>query len=255
VTSDSLGDRMKGYESVWATQLPGRMPVILRLDGKAFHSYTRDLSRPWCPELSEVMDITAQKLCQEIQGAQIAYVQSDEISILVHGYKTFESQPWFDGKIQKMVSVSAAIASATFTSESWRLRDPGDSVPNKASLTRPAYFDSRVYVLPESEVCNAFLWRQQDATRNSIQMLARSLYSHKELDHKNTAQLQELCFQKGQNWNDIPTRHKRGRCIVKETYTVADENVTRTRWAVDNEIPVFSQDRDYLNRLLALEEG
>lgn len=248
---DTLGDRMKAFEGVWGQVLPPRMPVMLRLDGKAFHSYTKGLARPFCPELVEVMNITAQKLCKEIQGAQIAYVQSDEISIFVHNYKTYDAQAWFGGKIQKMVSVSAAIASATFTAESWRLRDPGDTVPNKASLIRPACFDSRVYVLPESEVCNAFIWRQQDATRNSIQMLARSLYSHRELDHKNTSQLQELCFQKGQNWNDIPTQQKRGRCVVKKDRTIPSGQV-RSSWELDNEIPIFSADRTYVERFISV---
>jgi len=252
---DSLGDRMKSYEAVVDYTLPPRLPVILRVDGKAFHSYTRGLKRPWDPSLVEVMNTTAIKLCEDIQGAQIAYVQSDEISILVHGYKTFNSQPYFNGRVQKTCSVVASIAAATFTSWSWTLFDK-ESVPNKASLIRPAYFDCRAFVLPEADVCNYFLWRQQDAVRNSVQSLARSLYSHKECNNKNGSELQEMCFQKGQNWNDLPVQQKRGRCVLRETYPVEGSTgvVLRSRWTVDENIPTFSQDRDYINRFLALEE-
>ena len=240
---DSLGDRMKEkYENVYQQKLPGRLPIMIRLDGKSFHSYTKGMKRPWDDRLNLVMDMTAKKLCEEISGAQLAYVQSDEISIFIHSYKKFKSQVWFDGKIQKIVSISAAIASATFTAESWRLSDEKE--------IKPAYFDSRVFILPEAEVANALLWRQQDATRNSVQMLARSLYSHKECTNKNSSELQEMCFQKGHNWNDIPTKYRRGRCIVKEQYSVLainpagiPENISRSRWTVDEEIPVFSQDR------------
>lgn len=240
---DSLGDRMKGYEAASATNLPGRMPIILRLDGKAFHSYTRDLPRPWCPALIDVMNATAMALCKQIQGAQLAYVQSDEISILVIGYQTHTSQTWFERNLQKMVSVSAGIASATFTAASGVLRN---------GTIKPAVFDSRVFVIPENDVCNCFIWRQQDATRNSQQMLARSLYANAELFKKNTSQLQEMCFQKGRNWNDEPTSYRRGRCIVKKTYVHEEKGVatTRHRWEVDNEILIFTQNRDYINRFI-----
>lgn len=252
-SKDSLGDRAKKYESAFGHYLPGRMPILCRLDGKGFHVYTRGMKRPWDDRLNLVMDTTAKKLCEEISGAQLAYIQSDEISILIHPYKKLESQTYFDGKIQKIVSVTAAIASATFTAESWRLNDE--------KQIKPAYFDSRVFVVPEAEVVNMLLWRQQDSTRNSVQMLARSLYSHKECNNKNNSELQEMCFQKGHNWNDVPTRHKRGRCIVKEQYPVEITNregltdtVMRSRWTVDEEIPVFSQDREYINKYLAIEE-
>ena len=251
---DGLGDRMKEkYENVLQQKLPGRLPIIIRLDGRSFHTYTKGMKRPWDGRLNLVMDLTAKALCADISGAQIAYVQSDEISILIHPYKKLESQAYFDGKVQKIVSVSAGIASSTFTAESWRLNDE--------KQIKPACFDSRVFVLPEAEVANYFKWRQDDATRNSVQMLARSLYSHKECNNKNNSELQELCFQKGHNWNDVPTRHKRGRCIVKEQYPIVitnreglTETIMRSRWTVDEEIPVFSQDRDYINKYLATEE-
>jgi len=245
---------MKSYEQAVDYVLTPRTPLILRVDGKAFHTYTRGLKRPWDENLNEVMDITARTLCENIQGAQIAYVQSDEISILVHGYKSFSSQQYFNGRVQKMCSVVASIAAATFTARSWVVFDKGDCVPDKASLIRPAYFDCRAFVLPEADVCNYFLWRQQDATRNSIQSLARSMYSHKECNNKNGSQLQEMCFQKGHNWNDLPVKHRRGQCIVRKTYehTVGETVTVRSRWETDENIPLFSEDRGYINDLLAV---
>lgn len=256
-TSDktSIGDRMKLYEGAAKSHLPPRMPVILRVDGKAFHTYTKDCERPFDKSLMDAMDNVAIALCKNIQGAQIAYVQSDEISILIHGYKKFSSNPWFDNEVQKMVSVSASIAAATMTVESANIfsnvMEHGDS---ELDCIRPAFFDSRVFVLPETEVCNYFLWRQQDCSRNSIQMLARSLYSHKECNNKNGSELQEMTFQKGQNWNDLPTGCKRGRCISKISYENFDKTI-RSKWAVDHDIPVFSESRDYINKHLKCDEG
>lgn len=243
--NDSLGNRIKGYEDTWRLSLPRRFPLLLRLDGKAFSSYTAKCKRPWDENINEVMDLTAKALCTQLQTVQIAYIQSDEITLLLHGYKRFNSQPWFDNNLQKMVSVAASIAGATFTANSGLIWD--DEI-------KPAYFDCRAFVLPESEVCNAFLWRQQDASRNSVQMLARSLYSHKECNNKNNSELQEMCFQKGSNWNDIPTKYRRGRCVLRELYEVESPSgtVQRSRWVVDNEIPIFSQDRDYINKHLEL---
>ena len=219
---------MKGYEEACATHLPRRMPVIMRLDGKAFHSLTQDCARPFDRLFSDVMGTTALELCKEVQGTVLAYYQSDEISLLIHNYKTLTTQPWFDNNVQKMVSVSAAAASVEFT----KLWGP------------PALFDSRIFVLPEAEVCNYFIWRQQDAVRNSIIMLTRSMYSHKECDAKNGNEMQEMCFQKGQNWNNVLTRWKRGACVYK--------NAEGT-WIEDQEIPTFTQDRNFIERHLAVE--
>lgn len=240
MTRDSLGDRMKArYENASRHYLPGRMPVILRVDGKAFHSMTRHCTKPFDTVLMTAMDATAKALCEQIQGAQLAYVQSDEISILIHNYKRLTSDAWFDNNIQKMVSVGASIATAAFNMYD---ADAGDSLNGKR-WDRPAMFDARVFVVPEAEVCNAFLWRQQDAERNSIQMLARSLYSHRECENKNCAQLQDMCHAKGHNWNDLPTRMRRGRCVVRRL----------SGWEIDWEIPRFSQDRAYIERHLATE--
>ena len=253
MNKDSLGDRMKAYEDASRGVLTTRMPVIIRVDGKAFHTYTKGLVRPVDDRLVSVMDQTAIALCKAIQGAQVAYVQSDEISILVHGYKTLDSSSWFDNQIQKMVSVSAGIASSTFTALSYHIWHHDDPEHSELGLIdsrniRPAVFDSRVFLVPEADVNNYFLWRQKDATRNSVQTLARFLYSHKECNNKNNSQLQEMCFQKGRNWNDEPISFRRGRCIVKESFILPETQAVRSRWTVDNNIPVFSEDRDYINR-------
>jgi tRNA(His) 5'-end guanylyltransferase len=250
---DSLGDRMKAYEVAARTVLPHRLPVIIRVDGKAFHTYTAKCERPFDRRLSDVMVSTAKRLCEEIQGAQLAYTQSDEISILVHGYKKFDTQSWFDNQVQKMTSIAAATASSHFSLNSWLIwGDWKDDTFYKPAdvmkALRPATFDARVFIIPEADVCNYFLWRQQDATRNSVQMLARSLYSHKQCNNKNGVELQEMCFQKGHNWNDLEPRWKRGVCILRPLTN------DRNPWHLDDQIPIFSQDRSYINDLLKLEE-
>jgi tRNA(His) 5'-end guanylyltransferase len=239
----SLGDRMKAYETASRSVLVPRMPVIVRVDGKAFHTYTRSLSRPWSEELMLVMDTTAAQLCSEVDGAIGAYVQSDEISILIHPYRSYEQQPWFRGQIQKVVSVTASIASATFTAFS----------PDIFGEVRPAYFDSRAFVLPEKEVCNYFIWRQQDWERNSVQMLARSMFSHKSLHGKGRRDILPMCHDAGQPWGDLPTYLKRGRCVVREKFEHED-GTTRNRWVVDREIPIFKEDRRFWERHFESEE-
>lgn len=251
-SKDSLGDRMKGYEDCYRVKLPQRLPIVLRIDGKAFHTYTKGCKRPFDENLVNCMNETAKYLCENMQGAKLAYVQSDEISILLTNYETINTQSWFDNNLVKMISISSAMASAKFTSIS-------DTIFGKPKM---ATFDSRAFVLPVDDVCNYFLWRQQDATRNSVQMLARSLYSHKECNNKNNSQLQDMCFQKGYNWNDCPTQQKRGRCIVKEykfktginTKTSEAFTTTRSSWEVDNEIPIFSADRNYVNKLVIFKD-
>jgi len=264
MSNDSLGDRMKSYEDCYRTHLPIRMPVILRIDGKAFHSYTKSCKKPVDEGLVECMNDTAIELCKQVQGCRLAYVQSDEISLLLTNYQTVDTQSWFDNNLQKMVSISAAIASVTFTENSYKVwgfkefEDENEYLRH-FPITKSAYFDSRAFVMPKEDVVNYFLWRQQDATRNSVQMLARSLYSHKECHDKNNSQLQEMIFQKGINWNDCPTSQKRGRCIVKKFVesrvafnpkTSETVHVDRSEWTVDNEIPIFSADRDYIGQYL-----
>lgn len=241
-TKDSLGDRMKLYEAASRPVLPPRLPVILRIDGRAFHSFTRGMEKPFDDGLMATMDRIGKAICNDASGAQIAYVQSDEISVLLHSYKRFASQPWFGNEVQKMVSVAASLAASTLSAEHQRL----------------CSFDGRVFVLPESDVCNYFVWRQQDAMRNSVQMVARTLYSHKECEHKNQSALRAMCLAKGVDWLAMPPRLTRGRCIVRRTYPLRvegqAETTTRSEWVVDDLLPVFSQQREYIEQHLTTED-
>lgn len=257
---DSLGDRMKGYEAASQTVLPGRLPVILRVDGKAFHTYTRGAKRPFDDALHDVMNETAKSLCSEIQGAQFAYVQSDEISVLIHGYKRLTSSAWFDNRVMKMVSVASSIASTTFSMNSWKIWMPenvSETVSNdRLSYCRTALFDARAFVLSEAEVCNYFIWRQQDAIRNSVQSLARSYISHRECDGMNVLSLKEKLLSIGVDWSALAISYQRGRCIIKQPFLYDDNGATSQRfhWIVDNEMPLFVDRRYYVNDLLKVEE-
>ena len=221
---DDLGDRMKKYENALRQYITPRMPVIMRIDGKAFHSLTRSCKKPFDEHFARSMDNTAWLLLNEIQNARMAYVQSDEISILIIDYNTFQSQQWFGGNIQKMVSVSASISGVEFSK----------------CFGKNGYFDSRIFILPESDVVNYFVWRQQDCTRNSVSSVAHSLYSPKQLHKKNNSQMQDMIFEKEINWNDYKPYWKRGRVILKDH--------------VDGDIPIFSQDRRYIEKFMAIED-
>lgn len=248
-TKDSLGDRMKTYEGVTKTHLVRRMPAILRLDGKAFHSFCRGLDKPFDLRFQESMWETAKYLCEKISGARLAYVQSDEISILLTDYENVGTQAWFDGQVQKIVSVSASMAGVKFNHEI-ASRLPVGFISKK----EPPVFDARVFNVPKEDVVNSFIWRQQDATRNSVSMLAQANFSHKQLHKKSCNEMQEMLFQEyGINWNDCPVPQKRGVCIKKNKYYGLNPNdgvtpFVRTRWEIDLNIPVFTQDRNYIEQ-------
>lgn len=242
----SIGKRMKAnYEKSFDFRLPKRMPVIIRIDGKVFHSFTKGLKRPFDENLISVFNYTAKALCQEIQNCVFAYLQSDEISLLLHNYKNLNSDSWFDNRVQKMVSVSASNATGFFNSVFYKTFSLDKSYPEHI-LKRIAFFDSKVAVYPEKEVCNYFIWRQIDWQRNSLHMIARSLYSSKELHRKKKAELHDMIHDKGENWDKLPTHLKRGRCIIKDSET--------NKWVIDNEIPIFTKDRDYIERFLVSAE-
>lgn len=199
---DSLGDRMKNnYEDRQRFYLTRRTPVIMRLDGKAFHTVTKKAVKPYDDTIINIMQATALKLLQEIQGAKCAYVQSDEISILITDFDEINTEAWFDYNLNKMVSVSSAIASVEFSK----------------LFSKSVYFDSRVFNIPKEEVINYFRWRYLDWIRNSIQMLAQSLYSQKQLQGKNTSILQDMCMDKGINWSNLNTVYKNGTFYADKT--------------------------------------
>lgn len=234
---DSLGDRMKeNYEDRTRILLPRRTYTIIRVDGKAFHSYTKNLKTPFDQEFMDDMDNTACYMCKNISGAQFGFVQSDEISILVTDFSDIKTQAWFDNNLQKMCSVSASMATAMFN-KLRSMRTP--------AMTKIAEFDSRVFTIPQkTEVENYFIWRQNDTTRNSISSTALHFYSHKQLHGKSTNEKQEMIFQSGVNWDAYPAKFKRGRMIIKEDYE--KDEVKRSRW-VSVSVPIFTQDRKFLS--------
>lgn len=197
------------------------------------------MKRPFDEDFMNIMTETAKFLCEEIQGCKFGYVQSDEISLLLTDFDNITTDSWFDGNIQKIVSVSASMAAAYFNKELVRLKFGKLNYPNPEFiqvmnvLNSPlAFFDSRVWIIPDpTEVENYFIWRQKDAVRNSIAMTAQSLYSHKELTGKSSSEQQEMIFQKGQNWNDMPEGFKRGRTISKSILENNDVS-TKTEWII-----------------------
>ena len=268
---DSLGDRMKeNYENRSKTYLVRRMPVIIRLDGKAFHTFTKGLKKPYDEIFHNTMNATMKYLCENIQGCKLGYTQFDEITLLLTDYDTLDSDAWFDNNVQKICSVSASMATMAFNkylrestekylrSDAWVNHYWEENVEKYANtlnnaISKGAMFDSRCFNIPEDEVTNCFIWRQQDATRNAIQMLGQCNFSHKELQGKSCNDIQDmLMLQKGINFNDMPTDFKRGVCCIREEYAYPDEFM-RThqwsiRWVLDKEIPIFTQDRDYIER-------
>jgi tRNA(His) 5'-end guanylyltransferase len=232
---DALGDRMKhNYEDRTRYYLPRRAYTIIRVDGKAFHSLTRKCERPFDLQLTFAMNATTIRMCQEIMGAKCAYVQSDEISILLTDFDKDTTDAWFDGNIQKIASVSASMATAFFNDEVKKF----DGLDER--ITKLAMFDARVFSIADKvEVENYFIWRQKDAMRNSLQMIAQSLFSHKELQGKNQKVLYEMVTEAGYDCSNLNQGLKMGRMITKGEYGFQTDN-----------IPVFTEDNGYISELV-----
>ena len=266
---DSLGDRMKSYENITRTYLPSRMPIIIRIDGKAFHTFTKGFKKPFDDVLMRAMEETTAVLCRDIEGIKVAYTQSDEISLLITNNDTWETQPWFGNNLQKMASVAASIATLAFNRAFWHevnmlnndyLNMEGTELLNVYchACEKGATFDARVFVLPADEVCNYFIWRQQDAIRNSIQSMGQAHFSHKELMNKNCENIKQMLVEKNIKWESIPVSCQRGICVVKKPTKVKTQidmkamtymEMTRNRWTVDDNIPLFWENRKYIDRL------
>jgi tRNA(His) guanylyltransferase len=240
-----LGDRMKEYEAISRTVLPRRTYTLIRCDGRAFHSYLRGAEKPYDFGFMGHMDQVAAALCAEVAGAVFAYVQSDEISLLVSDFAAAGTQPWFGGEVQKITSVAASIATAHLNA----LRH--------GATGRPAMFDARVFTIADPvEVANCFIWRQRDAVRNSITMAAQARFSHKQLHGVNTARMQDMLWSEhGVNWNDYPIGAKRGRVVVHasgerevtftDKRTGTEQTITAMRsWWETQPAPHFTLDPD-----------
>ena len=278
---DDLGTRMKTYyEQIPKTKLMRRTPAAIRIDGKAFHTFTRGFEKPFDDVLVKSMQETMKYLCENIQGCVIGYTQSDEITLLLVDYKELNSQAWFDYEVQKMCSVAASMATMKFNqvfaelsakeSENLEVRaSENPSFENRDFLTRisiahcdsaskGAMFDARCFNIPKEEACNLIYWRQLDATRNSIQMLGQAYFSHKELHGKSCNDIQDmLVAQKGVNWNYLPTVLKRGSSCIKTChFTYEDKKMERRpEWVIDKSMPILKgESRKYIDKLIYVGE-
>lgn len=281
---DDLGTRMKTfYEQIPKTKLMRRTPVIIRIDGKAFHTFTSGFKRPFDEVLIKTMQETTKYLCENIQGCVLGYTQSDEITLVLIDYQRFEASAWFDYEIQKICSISASMATMAFNKyftknvenfvqdcatdyETQGLFGEGTveyelCKTYQKALDKGAMFDARAFNIPKEEVTNCVYWRQLDASRNSIQMVGQANFSHKELQNKSCNDIQDMLMtQKGINWNDFPTYQKRGTCVVKseeygEPNELGDVSIGRNRWIIDKNIPIFKGDgREYIDNLIMVGE-
>lgn len=271
----SLDDRMKRYENVSRIYLTRRVPAIIRIDGKAFHTFTRGMKKPFDRILMTAMQETMRYLCENIQGCVFGYTQSDEITLILTDYATTTTDAWFGYGVQKMASISASMATMAFNSifvdtvnATHQLYDSEPNIECSSAFNYSVYerkfwsamFDARVFSIPVEEVCNCLIWRQQDATRNSIEAAGQAHFSAKQLHSKNCNQIQEMLWKEHNiNWNDYPVDFKRGSCCRKEILetSVPDprnpkQNISfaRRKWIVDTKPPIFTKDREYVESLL-----
>lgn len=277
--TSALAKRMKKYEVVPKNTLMRRTPVIIRVDGRAFHTFTKGFQKPFDDVLMRVMQDTMKYLCENIQGCVFGYTQSDEITLILIDYKKLNSEAWFDYEVQKMCSIVASMTTMAFnrlfmyeyeefnrwiyegspTDEDKRLNDVYYN-----AMCKGAMFDARAFNLPKEEVTNNIYWRQLDASRNSIQMVGQANFSHRELLNKTCDQIQDMLMtQRGINWNDIGTSYKRGSCCVRnrrfistsvdgaETCEIRNPKEPETAWIIDNDIPIFKgEGRRYIDELI-----
>lgn len=259
---ETLADRMKGYEKENRTYLERKQPVILRLDGKAFHTFTKGFVRPYDSLLIETMQETTKYLCENIQGCKMGYTQSDEITLVLSDMDREESEGWFGNQVQKMVSVSASMATMVFNRVFAEkvMELPEEEQSRYRGKLHTAMFDSRAFSLPVHEVCNCLIWRQQDAIRNSILMLGQHHFSFKQMQCKSCNEVKEMLKVKGVDWAERTEVEKKGsvlekREVVEEIeYKGEKQTVVRKRWFVMEETPIFSEEREVVDRFFSLAE-
>jgi tRNA(His) 5'-end guanylyltransferase len=261
---DDLGKRMKTYyEEPARTRLTRRVPVVVRIDGKAFHTFTRGFRKPFDGILMNCMAQTLKYLCENVQGCIFGYQQSDEVTLILQDYATLTTDAFFGYEVQKICSVTASMATMKFNKEfnsllaDYFLGQASMAIPRSNPLTDPeeatyrealrtankkgAMFDSRCFNIPKEEVTNLVYWRQLDASRNSIQAVGQANFSHRELQGKSCNNIQDMLMAKGINWNDFSIACKRGIACYK-----ADDG-----WFIDYEMPILrGEDREYVERLL-----
>ena len=235
-----IGDRFKQYEEVTQHVLTRRVPVIIRVDGNAFHTLTRRIwGRGYSDVFENIMDQTAAAMCTRISGLKFIYIQGDEASMLLTDYDTIKTQPWFGYNVNKLVSISAGMFTAFFNYEMKRKLGAGHPDLDK----NISWFDSRAFNVPHDDVANYFIWRQRDWERNSIGMFAGTVCSHKELEGKKCNERQEMMFKKGLNWGKLPVAKRRGRAIYRKD----------GKWFLNYNIPQFTRDRTFINQFVYLD--
>lgn len=274
---DNLGERMKKfYEKPAQTKLIRRMPVAIRIDGKAFHTFTRGFQKPFDNILIKAMQKTTKYLCENIQGCVFGFTQSDEITLILIDYKKLDSSAWFDYEVQKMCSISASMATMAFNKyfsemvmqlegdvaqeyeingdTEWVIEMEKYLKSYRRSCEKGAMFDSRCFNIPKEEVTNLVYWRQLDATRNSIQMVGQANFSHKKLQGKSCEEIKEMLIaEKGISWEDLYPMYQYGSCCIK--VTTETDGTTRSSWKVDKNIPLFiGEGREYIESLIQCEE-
>ena len=260
---DSLGDRMKAYENVSRNYLTRKIPVIIRIDGKSFHTFTRGMEKPFDAILTETMKRTMKYLCENIQGCAFGYTQSDEITLVLTDYDNPTTDAWFGYNIQKMASVSASMATLAFNKIfaiiAEGTKDDSCMYEIYKSKFDKAMFDARVFSIPKDEVCNCLIWRQQDAMRNSIEAVGQYFFSPKELHGKKCEMILEMLSKNGVYWDELPIDRQRGSCCykVQQASMRADPRnngsiiaVTKRVWCMDITPPIFTQDRNYIEKWL-----
>ena len=279
---DDLGTRMKEYEKRNQYYLQKRTPVAIRVDGRSFHTFTKGFKRPFDDVLIKTMQETAKYMCENMGNAKFAYVQSDEITIILVDYDTLETDCWFNYRTDKLCSISASMATMAFNKFFKKNAENyiqncatdyetdglyGKGTPEyqlceiyQKAVEKGAMFDARCFNIPKEEVTNLIYWRQLDATRNSIQMVGQANFSHKELQNKTCNMIQDMLHeQKGINWNDYPTVCKRGTAVIKDDssfYTGSSlENRWHEGWKIDIEMPILKgEDRAYVDDLVYIGE-
>lgn len=249
-----LGDRMKAYEKAYDTEIIGRVPIIIRVDGKGFSKWTKKINakKPFDDTLSIAMAEAMRATASNIEGCMFGYTQSDEMTFVLRNDQSLESTPWFGNRIQKICSVVSSMVTAHFAG--WTTGLP------------VAYFDARVFAVSNiQEAINCLIFRQNDATKNSVSSatyyeVAEKIgkkTTRKMMHGLNQKQQQELLFsQTGINWNNYPTKFKRGvGCHRVKREIEIDGNICgRSAWEVENELPIFTQERDYLDNILSVGE-
>lgn len=238
-----MGNRMKGYEKITRTFLMENTPVIIRIDGKAFHTYTKPYEFPFSDALKDVFLYTIKKTLLHLQGFTLGYYQSDEVSFFIENYKNIKSDLWFDGNIQKITSVIASIFTGYFNEYAISLTGFTDTL---------AFFDARTFNIPKEEIVNYFYWRYKDNKRNYIQSLASEYYSHKDRQGKNTQQLFDMIESTGVDvYKDIPSCYRNGTFFYKEKRII--DKIERKVLILDPDVNDMYAKFDFFNETFVFD--